>query len=611
MKEGRRPLVETAHPGPESTAPKNTTEATMDQMASLVNGVHSFLATFRKQWRHAARGAPDGRDPKGRRWSQVSLLGNGVLGKMTGMRSLRGLEQLTEVSHGGTVGMFGDRRMPDNTLEGTLTVTGEATGNWLLTRLCYAWHRAKMLAPCREGMIGKERPHVVVYDGKTFMQTSEEQPAPYHRKSTSSATVVAGKKVKKKVDYWAVDIVRAVLVSSVASVCVGLKVVDQGDEVGAVRDLDEELIGQYRWFAKNPVLILADAKHGNKEFLKQQGDPYGELPKRSGDETSAESRGLAKKPFSSASEAKAGETPDAEKGHKHYYLLKVKGNAGHIYKEGMRAARLKASASAPEAWTDFEEAGHGRKIKRELWRVDTNIGRGIAPDQECRLDDETVAILKHEDWPTVRQVVLVKQTTCHKKPRKNGKSREAVEWRLAVTNIKKKDVTAMSLLRFLRMEWGIEVYHNLLDQVMREDDKDWARKGLAPVAMAALDSIAANAIGMLKSRHLRSSGNRECLSYPQLVTVVLMVMTGGRIAQILAADKRGERDQLVPVETGDAELDPAFTKQWSDAELAQLLTAIRLLFGFALRHLAHHHRITLTLSVDVAGGGVSMALKTE
>jgi hypothetical protein len=552
----------------------------MNQLSSLVNGVCGFLRTFRKQLQHASRGAPDGRGKQGRRWGLSALLGNGVLGKMTGMRSLRGVEQLSAVSHGGEVGMFGERRMPDNTLEGTLTVTGEETGNWLLEKVGDAWHRAKMLVPCREGLIGKERPHIVVYDGKTFMQTSEEQPAPYHKKSTSTETIENGKKVKKKVDYWAVDIVRAVLVSSAAAVCIRLKVVVEGDEVGAVRSLDKELVGRYRWFAKDPVLVLADAKHGNKEFLKQQGDPYGEIR-------------------------------CAEGSHKHYYLLKVKGNAGHIYKEGMRAARLKASANAPEAWTDFEEAGHGRKIKRELWRVDTNISLGIEEDDECRLDDETVAVLKRKDWPTVRQVVLVKQTTRHKKPRKNGKTSEAVEWRLAVTNIKKEDVSALSLLRFLRMEWGIEVYHNLLDQVMREDDKDWARKGLAPVAMAALDSIAANAVGMLKSRHLRSSGNRECLSYPQLVTLILMVMAGGRIGQILAADKRGKQASIVPVETGDAELDPAFTKQWSDAELVQLLAAIRLLFGFALRHLAHHRRITLTLSVDMNSGDVSMALKTE
>jgi len=549
-------------------------------MGSLVNGVHGFLAMFRKQFQNAARGAPDGRGKQGRRWNLSPLLGNGVLGKMTGMRSLRGVEQLSAVSHGGDVGMFGDRRMPDNTLEGMLTVTGEETGNWLLEKLCHAWHRAKMLVPCREGMIGKERPHIVVYDGKTFMQTPEEQPAPYHKKSTSTRTVVNGKKVKKKVDYWAVDIVRAVLVSSAAAVCIRLKVVVEGDEVGAVRELDKELVGRYRWFAKDPVLVLADAKHGNKEFLKQQGDPYGE-------------------------------NPCGEGSHGHYYLLKVKGNAGHIYKEGMRAAKVKADAQKPEAMTDFEDAGHGRQIKREVWRVDTNVSLKIEEDDECRLDDESVAILKRKDWPTVRQVVLVKQTTRHKKPRKNGKTSEAVEWRLAVTNIKKEDVSAMSLLRFLRMEWGIEVYHNLLDQVMREDDKDWARKGLAPVAMATLDSIAANAVGMLKSRHLRSAGNRQCLSYPQLVTLILMVMAGGRIGQILAADKRGKQASIVSGETGDAELDPAFTKQWSDAELGQLLAAIRLLFGLAVRHLAHHHRITLTLSVDMTSGGVSMALKTE
>jgi hypothetical protein len=578
----------------------------MIRMSNLVNGIHTFLQKFRKDLAHSARGAPDGRDPKGQRWKPGQLLGNGVLGKFSGMRTLRGVEMLSEVSHGDSVGTFGGRRMPDNTLGGMLTVTGDECVNWLLWKLGHKWHRSRMLEPCQGAMVGAVRPHVVVYDGKTTMQRSDAQPAPYHRKSTSREVTVNGEKVKEKVDYWAVDTVRAVLASSAAPVCLALKTVREGDEVGAVQELDQEMMGRYRWFATGPVLILADAKHGNKEFLKQQGDPYRELPKQR--QSAAPPDLKAREPSDEGSGSRA--ESEAEPRHKHYYLLKVKGNAGAIYKEGMRAAMVKAEREPPEAMTDFENAGHGRHIKREIWRVDTNHGLGIEEGQEWRLDDLAVAVLSAKDWPTVRQVVLVKQTTRHTGTGKKAQKGEAVEWRLAVTNIKKKDVTAVSLLRFLRMEWTIEVYHNLLDQVMREDDQDWATLGTAPTAMAGMVSLAANAVGMLKSRHLRSQGSREHLSYPQLITLVMMVVTGGSIGRILDADRTGKDQAADTHETDEVQLDPAFAKQWSDAELALLLAAIRLLAGFVGRRLSPHHRSSLTLSIE-ADGTVSMVLQTE
>ena len=163
-------------------------------------------------------------------------------------------------------------------------------------------------------------------------------------------------------------------------------------------------------------------------------------------------------------------------------------------------------------------------------------------------------MLSEKDWPTVRQIVCIKETTIHKQPvpsrnrrrnhkerknvrRRNGKQeRTTVTWRLAATNIKREDVAPLALLRLFRMEWAVEVHHNLLDLVMREDDQPWARLRQAPIAMAGLNSIAANLVAMLKLRYLRSEASHTALSYPQLVSLILMVMTAGKVARIVQAN---------------------------------------------------------------------------
>ena len=561
----------------------------------LVVAVHGFLVGLRLDLYRAAKDAPDARGKQGRRWMAGHLLCNAVLGMLSGMRSLRAVETLTEVAGGGKVGTFGGRRLPDNTLHGFLEVCGEGTVKWILARLAHIWYRSKRLTPVHGFRIAGKVPHVLAYDGKQFMQTELEQPAPYHKKSTTSQKTVAGKKVKTKSFYWAVDIVRCVLVSAAANVCIGLQVVNKGHEVKAVRELDAEMHQEYRWLRDGPVLVLADAKHGNRGFVKQQGDPYGKL---------------------------------LDTGHRHYYVLKIKGNAGALYKEGLRATRRKAASKKPEATTDFENVGHGRRTKRELWRVDTNIARGVLEENACNLDDGVdLAIISEKDWPTVRQIILVKQTTVHKHPlskrrkrasekrRKNVRRRPAknertsIEWRLAITNIKRDDASARALLHFIKMEWGIEVYHNLLDQVVREDDQEWARQRQAPVALAGLHSVAINILGILKMRYLRSERNRSFLSYQQLVTIIMLVMGGARIGRILAANEgnpgsQQEEPQLCP------ETEDQFSKRWSAAQLGELMMAIETLFKCVVSHFRHLHQVSISLAADMASGTTEMRLTT-
>jgi len=563
-----------------------------NKMRWLVIAVHGFLVGLRKDLYRATRNAPDARGSQGRLWLVGHLLCNALMGMLTGMRSLRAVETLTEVAGGGKVGTLGGRRMPDNTLHGFLEVCGESTVKWVLARLAHIWHRSKRLIPVHGFKIAGKVPHVLAYDGKQFMQTELEQPAPYHRKSTISHKTVAGKRVKTKAYYWAVDIVRCVLVSSAANVCLGLQVVNKGHEVKAVRELDAEMHQEHRWLQKGPVLVLADARHGNKGFVKQQGDPYGEL---------------------------------LDTGHQHYYVLKVKGVAGELYKEGMRATKKKAALKQPEATTDFENVGHGRRIKREFWRVDTNLARGVLQENACKLNDGAdLAIISEKDWPTVRQVLLVKQTTIHKQPPRKGrkrgpdkqrknvrrrparKERTTVEWRLAITNIKRDDASARALLHFIRMEWGIEVYHNLLDQVIKEDDQEWARQRQAPVALAGLHSVAANILGLLKMRYLRSERNRDSLSYPQLVTIIMLVIGGARVGRILAANQGSQKDEspLTP------ETEDQFAKRWSEAEFGELMLAIKILFNCVLSHFRHLHQVSVHLTADMTSGTTEMRLTT-
>jgi len=323
----------------------------MIRFSGLVNAVHRFLGMSRKEIRSAATGVQDGRKRRGRRWHACDLLGNGVQGKLAGLTSLRAVETLTEVARGGSTGTYGGRRMPDNTLHGMLEVSGEETMGGFLARLTRSWHRGKKLEPVHGQRIGGAIPHVLIYDGKQSVTSEVEQPAPYFKKSTSKTSVVDGKKVTEKVTYWAADFVRCVLGSAAAGVCIGLRTVVNRDEVRAVKDLHAEMLVQHRWLRTDAVLVLADAKHGNKEFVKQLGDPYPEpgMP---------------------------GRRPGAQ-----YCLLKIKGNAGAIYKGGLRAIRRKANVEPPEAVTDFENAGHGRRTHRELYRVETNLAYGADQDE--------------------------------------------------------------------------------------------------------------------------------------------------------------------------------------------------------------------------------------
>ena len=122
---------------------------------------------------------------------------------------------------------------------------------------------------------------------------------------------------------------------------------------------------------------MADAKHGTTKFFEQQGNPYDK------------------------------ERPG------HYALVALKGTQKLCYQEVVRVFDLRMGRDAPEATSDWEDAGHGRSVKRELFRAPTNLAAGVSQDKAFRLEPDW-AILDGKVWPTVYQVVVVKQTTRYK-----------------------------------------------------------------------------------------------------------------------------------------------------------------------------------------------------
>jgi hypothetical protein len=112
--------------------------------------------------------------------------------------------------------------------------------------------------------------------------------------------------------------------------------------------------------------------------------------------------------------------------------------------------------------------------------------------------------------------------------------------------------------------------------------------------------------GLLKMRYLRSERNRDRLSYPQLVTTILLVIGGARVGRILSANQTAEEDEsLLTPETQDQ-----FARRWSEAEYEELMLAIKTLFDCVLSHFRHLHRVSIHLTADIKSGTTEMRLAT-
>ena len=391
------------------------------------------------------------------------------------------------------------------------------------------------------------------------------------------------------------------LVSGPADCLLRQRVIRDEDEVGAVRALDEEVMTAHPWLGNRPLLKVANALHANKTSVKAQGDPHREL---------------------------------ADRGN--LFLFTIKCNTGVLYTEGKRAlwARLERGDKF-QAETDFENSGHGRQTKREMLTVQTNVGRGV-PEAESWRCDPTDAILAEKDWPKVRQIILVKQTTkflddtskeefeTQRRKRRRGRGEPedkegpdyqdygllVVQNRYFITNAKPADISPDDLLYFVRAIWRHESYHNLLNQIFKQDKRRWATVGLAPVAIAGLCCLALNLLGMLRNRHLRANGNRERVTYRQLVFIIFALLAGGAIAKVLGVRPSQKPDQETDDETTEGIDDSAQARQdWSEAEVEQILAAIKVLFGYLLPQFLGSRTAQLQLTGNSETGEMELTLK--
>jgi hypothetical protein len=534
----------------------------MQQMVLLLRAVQRFLREdVVPGLERAGRKMPDGRGGRGRRWRLGGVLGNGVLGKMTEMRTGRQVELLSELRTAGGETTLGGRRLSDSTMQDVLKVTEEDSVDHLLASLTRDAHRSKQLDASGLVKIRKKPVHAVMYDGQDTVRSDHEHGAPYARRK-SVVTVGSGEaKVEEERLFWVVSMVHAVLASGVTPQCIGQRVAVDGNENRAVLELDDWVCRTYRWMQPGQVIKMADAKHSTTVFFDHQGDPYDQ--QRPG----------------------------------HYAMTALKGTHKEVYQEAVRALGLQVVHSQPAAGSDWEDAGHGRQVKRELWCAPTNIAAGVTRDEACRLDVRH-AVVDEKQWGTLRLVVLVRQTTRYTSEEARTSARRQLErrsrdsksdsgrhervgdqdvhYRYFALNVHPNDISPLSTLRLVRMMWQVEVYHNQLAQHLHVKAGDWVCQGNGPAVVAGLAAAALNLLLLFQTRRLRPGGWRDTLSLPQLMQLFMVVVTAGAIAPVLEEKQQSAKETGGASGAQDELLDAeALDKRFSGEELDLLVLALK------------------------------------
>jgi len=534
------------------------------QMIGLVQAAHRYyVEDVVPSLRCSTSRIPDTRGPQGVEWNLGDILSSGVLGKLTEMRTLRQVEVQSDLASANKNLSFGGRRLPDSTAHPALEETSEEAITHMMGRLAGRWHRDKKLSPVRSRKIRGRDVGILAYDGQEFGRVDEKRPTPYYRKSYIVQEKEGTEKKKTKRSYWTCGVVHAVLTSGAALVCIGQKSILKNDENGAVLDLDRALCDTHRWLSPGSVLKLADAKHGTTGFFRQQGDPYNK------------------------------ERPG------HYAMVALKGTQKLIYQEVKKVFDLRMARDKPEATSDWEDAGHGREVMRQLWRAPTNRVVGLGADKAFKLEADW-AIVDETQWSTIYQVVVVKQTTRYKSEEAREKARSQwsrrhregqdesvrhvqdgdrdIHYRYFIVNVKPKDVAPEDLLFFVRKEWEVEVFHNQLVQLMHLKARDWVTSGQAPVVIAGLSAIALNFLGLFRHRRLREDGWRYYIAPSQLLQLFMVVVSAGALQPLLEekarSRKTGDAEQL-----DDSELMDLVRQRFTDRELELLVFCLKQYLG--------------------------------
>jgi hypothetical protein len=343
-------------------------------------------------------------------------------------------------------------------------------------------------------------------------------------------------------------VVHAVLASADVQICIGQRVVVGNDENSAVLDTIDWVVDAYRWMRPGGAIHMADAKHGTTVFFDHMGDPYDK------------------------------DDPG------HFAMTALKGTQKEIYKASKAAFDLQeAQPDRKLASTKWENVGHGREVKREVYVARTNIAAGLTQD-EAHVMDPTDVIVDENQWGTINQVVMVRQTTRYKTDAARQKARHALQRRKAekqsdsgrhvelgdddqhyryfALNVKPEDVAPDTLLRLVRMMWQVEVFHNHLSQYMHVKAGDWIRQGKGPAVVTAINAIALNYLLLFQKRRLRHEGWRNVVTLPQLMQVFMIVIAAGAIEPLLAEKEKSRKEpsaEKLPTLTNEELVDEYFS----------------------------------------------------
>lgn len=285
--------------------------------SSQLKRVNRFLKRSykRKHWDLCA-GVSDPRGRRGRRWSLQALVGAAFAGMLVAARSLRAVEDLTELMAGFSGRGFGfRRRVPDSTLEPVLRMLSPEELRERLHAQVHSLQRGKALDE-RCLPLG-----LMAIDGKCLWSGAQSVHPACQRQQEE------GKPAR-----YLLRTLRAVLISSPTKVCLDqMAIPAETNERGAFDPFWRDLIGSYGRSGLFEAVSL-DAGFACKTLCEDiDADGYG-------------------------------------------YIVGLKKNQPELLREAESHFRARIEpfdgcpAEPPEAETDWERY-KGRSVKRQLWRT--------------------------------------------------------------------------------------------------------------------------------------------------------------------------------------------------------------------------------------------------
>lgn len=248
----------------------------------------------------------------------------------------------------------------------------------------------------------------------------------------------------------------------------------------------KDVEGYFRIHALHAVLISSLSQPCIDQMLvPKETNEMGALPDFIGDLVAAYGRGFIELATMDAGMTSA-ENARMLTEHGLRYVMAVKENQPGLLEEAHRLCGWgshKQKGHVCEANTGWEKF-KGNWIRRELFRSKEISG--------------------WSNWPSVRQVWRIKQTT------KNDDGEVVhVENRYFVTSLPWDRLSGREILHSVRLHWGVENgCHWTLDVVLKQDSRPWCTQGKALRMLSWLRLLAYNTLQFLRRRYLRSPQHR-------------------------------------------------------------------------------------------------------